>query len=650
LQQIGCETDFDAVACQPLDAAIPGARSAKVVLDLEGGDQFYFQNSKEYAIHYTFANEHLSGDDYPAVLPLAQFNAREYYRDDRRFILGAVTYYEDPEIWALELAPYDTATAEMIEKLYRATAEAAYFGPRLTLHPDGLAESRVEELSDDVHIVTTIQIFAGITYQPLNLGTGVGLLRFIKKEDLEAGIEYVFPRDIVVLDQVPNDISAVAGLITEEFQTPLSHVNVLSQNRGTPNMGLKGATSDSELRALEGKWVKLVVGAFDYQIEEVDNSVADEAWQKKLDEMGEVHVPAYDLSVTDLRNIEDVVVETEGVGLRESIRAAIPTFGGKAAHYSVLADIGAASGFNVPKAFAIPIYYYDQFMKQHGLDAVIAAIIADPDLESDLAQLNQRLEALRGQMLKSTVDQGLQDLLRAKLRAEYRQYGRIRFRSSTNSEDLEGFTGAGLYDSATGVLSNWSDVVDAVRTVWSSVWFFRAFQERRYRGIDQNHVGMAVLVHHSFPEEEANGVAITANPYDTSGLEEAFYINVQRGDHSVVQPMVGDKTDIISYRHNYQNQPATYYQHSNLVPEGETVLTRRQLYDLGQALNAIHSGFAPAYAPAIGTTGWYAMDVEFKFDDDFGEPGVVELYVKQARPYPGRGQGTDIAETCGSGE
>ena len=28
-------------------------------------------------------------------------------------------------------------------------------------------------------------------------------------------------------------------MITEEFQTPLSHVNVLAQNRGTPNMGLR---------------------------------------------------------------------------------------------------------------------------------------------------------------------------------------------------------------------------------------------------------------------------------------------------------------------------------------------------------------------------------------------------------------------------
>jgi len=38
---------------------------------------------------------------------------------------------------------------------------------------------------------------------------------------------------------------SLGGLITEAFQTPLSHVNLLSQARGTPNMALAGARTDS---------------------------------------------------------------------------------------------------------------------------------------------------------------------------------------------------------------------------------------------------------------------------------------------------------------------------------------------------------------------------------------------------------------------
>ena len=64
----------------------------------------------------------------------------------------------------------------------------------------------------------------------------------------------------------------------------------------------------------------------------------------------------------------------------------------------------------------------------------------------------------------------------------------------------------------------------------------------------------------------------------------------------------------------------------------ETVLTRAQALELGTALDRIREAFAPAYAPrAAGDSGWWAMDVEFKFDDDDGETPL--LYIKQARPY-----------------
>jgi hypothetical protein len=75
------------------------------------------------------------------------------------------------------------------------------------------------------------------------------------------------------------------------------------------------------------------------------------------------------------------------------------------------------------------------------------------------------------------------------------------------------------------------------------------------------------------------------------------------------------------------------------VPEGETVLTARQVNTLGRALFAIHDAFSPAYEPASGEndSGRYAMDAEFKFDDR-GSGGEPQLLMKQARPYPGRGE------------
>ncbi|MBI3180509.1 MAG: hypothetical protein HYZ27_12670, partial [Deltaproteobacteria bacterium] len=293
---LGCESDFFGLASEPLDAAIPGARSLKFVLDRADGDSLYFQNSRKYLVHWEFASEHLSGRGLPVVPDLPSFNETEYYSPDRRFVLGAVTFYEtsgEPGIWAFELSGYDTATAEMMELAFRAVAGAAYFGELLRFHPTSEAVLlEAERLPRDIPIVATDEIFAGIDYQPLNLATALGRLAFVRADDLEDS--FVGFRDIVVLDRVPNDITVVSGIITAELQTPLSHVNVLSQNRGTPNMGLRGALAHDELRALDGKWVRLVVGAFEWSIEEVDRAEADEWWEAHRP--ASVQVPFLDLS------------------------------------------------------------------------------------------------------------------------------------------------------------------------------------------------------------------------------------------------------------------------------------------------------------------------------------------------------------------
>jgi hypothetical protein len=74
--------------------------------------------------------------------------------------------------------------------------------------------------------------------------------------------------------------------------------------------------------------------------------------------------------------------------------------------------------------------------------------------------------------------------------------------------------------------------------------------------------------------------------------------------------------------------------HSSFVKKGEHVLTESQILELGLALEAIHERFRIAYAPPPG--GWYAMDVEFKYEDEGSPDGKAHLLVKQARPHPGR--------------
>ena len=648
VSQIGCETDFLALASEPLAPSIPGARSVKTSIDREVDFALSFQNSVKFPVHWDFLSQHRSaGQQLPLVPVLAQFNRSEYYLPSRRFLLGALTHYEGPNKWAYEITPYDTADAAMIRDAYRQIAEASFLGDALYFHPTSLnVELAAQALPGSVKILSTDELFAGIDYQALNLGESIGRLRFVNADQLDQS--YVGYRDIVVLDHVPNDISVTQGIVTADFQTPLSHINVLSQNRGTPNMALRGALKNEELRALDGQWVRLRVDASDYTISPVDPATAD-AWWDEHKPMA-VQVPGLDESVTELSDVGRIVPDGVAPGaLLEAIKQGTRAFGGKAANYSVLSRV---PGIRVPPGFAVPVYYYRQFMREHGLDERLRQWLADPAFVNDPLERDRRLAALRSDMQSLPLNPDFERRLLDKLQAEYAGV-RMRFRSSTNAEDLDGFTGAGLYTSKSGDPNDpQSPVADAVREVWASVWFFRAFEERSYRGIDHQAVAMALLVHRSFPEEEANGVALTNNPFDSKGLDPAFYVNVQSHGVSVVQPEPGIFSEEFLYYYDSVNQPVSYLTQSNLIGQGERVLSLGQVQELGRALDAIRTYFEPAYAPRAGIAPspdshfvptWWAMDVEFKFDTERGSGDVAQgrdedapLFVKQARPFGNR--------------
>ncbi len=626
--RLGCPEDFDALAAAPLDASIPGARSAKTLVDRSDSNALYFMNSTRYPIHWDFASANLSGGGLPFVPELSTFNQTEYTSPDRRFVLGAVTYYAGPDVWTYELAPYDTASVEMIEMAFDAIRDNAWMGADLMLHPSSDVVLRnTVDLPDDIPIITTDELFDGIDYQPLNLGETVAQLSFHRAADVDES--FVNPRELVVLDAIPNDISVVAGIITGAFQTPLSHINVLSQNRGTPNMALRGAFDNEELRALDGAWVRLTVSANDWTVQEVTLAEADAWWLENRPDP--LDIGTMNLAVTAITDDVDLL-NLEGQSLSVALSEAVPAFGGKAAHYGGLSLIGDT--VPAPPGFAIPVYYYNEHMLTHDLWDRVDEMLADDAFRSDPAVRAVQLQSLRDAITDAPIDADLLAEITAKILDGPYGTTRMRFRSSTNAEDLGTFTGAGLYTSKTGDPTDPDKPVDeAMKKVWASVWGQRAFEEREYWGIDHTQVGMALLSHRSFPDEEANGVAITANLFNPSGLEPAFYVNVQQGEESVVEPEPGVISDQFLYYFDLPGQPSVYLAHSSLIADGETVLSDAQTFELGGALRAVHNYFAPAYGSAV----FYAMDTEFKFDDDGLDQEPI-LYVKQARPYPGRGE------------
>jgi hypothetical protein len=262
-------------------------------------------------------------------------------------------------------------------------------------------------------------------------------------------------------------------------------------------------------------------------------------------------------------------------------------------------------------------------MRAGGFYDAARAIIGDEALATDPVARERALDKLRKKIKKGELAPDDAAAI-AKLQASFPAGTPIRCRSSTNNEDLEGFNGAGLYDSFTHRPDE-GDLSKTVKQVWASLWNFRAYDERDLHRIDHLGAAMGVLVHPNFDDELANGVAVTKNPYDP--VWPGFYVNVQVGESLVTNPDPDATPDelLISAIGEHDEYETQYIRRSTLTTGGRPVMTDEQLAGLTGLLATIQAGFKAIYAK--DDDDGFAMDVEFKVD------AAGRLAVKQARPW-----------------
>jgi len=143
----------------------------------------------------------------------------------------------------------------------------------------------------------------------------------------------------------------------------------------------------------------------------------------------------------------------------------------------------------------------------------------------DPAYRRERLKEMRARIQAGKFNEGLRRAILARVHAQFAGKG-LFVRSSTNTEDLPNFNGAGLYNTVPNVKTD-DALVEAVKNVWSSIWNFEAYEARERAGIDHSKVYPAVLIQEGIDADSA-GVLITADPYDTQNLG-AIYISAKRG-------------------------------------------------------------------------------------------------------------------------
>jgi hypothetical protein len=228
---------------------------------------------------------------------------------------------------------------------------------------------------------------------------------------------------------------------------------------------------------------------------------------------------------------------------------------------------------------------------------------------------------LRGLVLGGTMPDWMMEAL-ARLATSFPEGTPIRCRSSTNNEDLPGFSGAGLYESVTHDPAE-GHISSSIKEVFASLWTARAFEERDFYRIDHLVTAMGVLVHPSVKDERANGVAVTSDIlYQTHGN---YYLNAQVGEDLVTNPEAASIPEEILLGW-WPGDGFEVMQSSNRTREGERILANEHLDLLRKCLTRIHARFAKLYGVDREAPG-FAMEIEFKITRD------GTLGIKQARPW-----------------
>ena len=485
-----------------------------------------------------------------------------------------------------------------------------------------LRESRIPLVFDE-------DIHAGSSFLPMNPGVGYGWLRV-----MEQG-ERPDPRDIAIYEALPNELPRVAGILTTVPQTPLSHVNLRAVQDAVPNAYIQDALDDDTIDDLLDSFVRYEVTEGGWSLRSASREEVDAHYAAQRP--ATVQVPQRDLSVTAITPLSDIGFEDWDA------------FGVKAANVAELAKLGFPDG-TVPDGFAIPFYFYDRFMNEAvlgeesvfgkgsapgeekitlpagtKLSEVVTEILAHPEFQADFDIQDEMLDDLRDAIEDAETPQWIIDAIVAmntEFDSKFPGGQNRRYRSSTNNEDLPGFSGAGLYDSKSQKPSeDEEDLAKSLKEVYASLWNLRAFVERDFHRIDHQSAAMGILVHPSYQNELANGVAVSFDPI--RGYDGFYYLNTQLGEDLVTNPdAFSEPEEILLHPSGNQYEILAT---SNQVDPGELLLDDAQLRQLGGHLEVIHDHFKSLYDPAPDDP--FAIEIEYKITSS------DILAIKQARPW-----------------
>lgn len=595
LLKIASREEFDSIARvyhQNTPYALP---HAMFVIDRRAKNKVYFVNSQRFKFHKDFLlATYLVPRGADVFKPI-------YLDEDRRFIVGTIAWQKPVEKFTWELWEGDMASAEIIK-----TADEAinsHFFEKVAYKPNSI---RQEDVSADLNIerITQDDLNKNQEYLALNTGKAVGRIHIIDKLDdtVEIG-----DNEIIVLKELPQSLPPVRGIIVAKPSSPLSHINILAKGWNIPNVYIKDA--DKLFREYNTFIYKLDASITDYKLERAS---ADEV-KTDFASPGQ-QIPPVNLTVSKL------------AGLREMRKKDSITYGSKAANQGEIIR-ARVPGIIVPDGFSIPFYWYDKFMQENGFDDQVADWQNDLEFVHNPRVRRQKLEQFRNDIQKAPFDKALRDEVIKRWRTQLG--GKPVFvRSSSNSEDLPNFSGAGLYSSVANVREA-DKLIEAVKKVWASLWKFEAYEARVRNYVSQKDVYMSALVQLGV-DMQKGGVMITRDPFDEDS-KDSVYISAVCGHNSNVVNNTGLPEQILFNPRSNSVIVMTLSQQENALAFDENGDLKETA---DKCANAQKRVLSDLQARTLAKTAIRIRGVFGKLPQDI-EWGILNgrLYIVQARPY-----------------
>ena len=623
-------------------------RFVKFSILLNDSTRVYYQHTTNYPFHFEFATQRLPpflGWDRPS------FDAVSLHRQNQQVVLGAVLYsprYTFVE-YGVQFVGLDPYTPDEIARwfalvkatVYAETGAGAIYMP--TFEQSGVARTNAAEFTARGITVGSVERWVAGNHV-YAAGWALGRLKYFPAVEIQAAFTdgRLRSEDILLTDGVPAETPLVAGIISLTPSTPNSHTAILAKSFGIPFVHLPDAMDQARVQEWTGRKVILRAMATLY-----------ESAVKVIDVEGSLSLSleAELLALKRPPPIEYASKEAFGA-ISASTDTLTPSdiryFGGKGANYGLLRR---SVPTNSPPALALSFDLWDAFLQQtlpggQTLRAEIGSRLAPfTNYPPNIASLKTALAGIRSLITEQSSftlaqQQAVTNVLRV-----FNPLRKIRFRSSTNVEDSEHFTGAGLYDSYSGCLlddldgdtagpsrcdateNNERGVFRAIQRVYASFYNDNAFLERLRHGVDESKVGMGVLVHHSFPDEEelANGVATIDFRHGTQFSSLSGEMVTQLGAESVTNPDGSAVPEAATVFRSGNITGVDLRQRSSRVPLGGFVMDWDGDY---RAFVGLFKSVADAFHGVYPSKGRFYLDFEYKKDVNLG------LVVKQVREIP----------------